>query len=72
MWTQIIVWVISSVVSYLLQPKPKAPQPGTVDIPTVEEGRKIGVLFGSRWLKGAHVFWWGDVATTPIKSKGGK
>lgn len=72
MWAQFVVWVITSVISYLLQPKPQAPAPGKVDIPTVEEGRKIGVLFGSRWIKGPHIFWWGDIATTPIKSRGGK
>lgn len=72
MWIQFIVWAITSVISYLLQPKPPKPQPGKVEIPTVEEGRKIGILFGGRWIKSPHIFWWGDVRTTPIKSKGGK
>ncbi|MCD6706852.1 MAG: hypothetical protein LT080_10435 [Thiobacillus sp.] len=68
MWVQIILFVITSFVSYLLRPKPPAgPQPGKVDIPTVEEGRKLGVLFGTRWLKAPHVYWWGDVKTTAIK-----
>lgn len=69
MFEQIIFFVISSFVSYLLTPKPKqhTPQPGKIDIPTVEEGRKLGVLFGTRWLKAPHVYWWGDVKTTPIK-----
>lgn len=71
MW-QIFWWVITSIVSYALQPKPPSAQPGKVEIPTVEEGRKIGILFGSRWIKGPHIFWWGDPRTTPIKSKGGK
>ena len=71
MW-QIFWFVVSAYVSYLLQPKPPTPQPGKIDIPTVEEGRKIGALFGSRWIKGPHMFWWGDIATTPIKAKGGK
>ena len=67
MWVQIIVFVISTVISYLLRPKPPQAKPGKIEIPTVEEGRKIGLLFGGRWIKGPHVFWWGDVATTPIK-----
>lgn len=71
MW-QIFWWVVTTIISYALQPKPPTPQPGKVEIPTVEEGRKIGILFGSRWIKGPHAFWWGDVRTTPIKSKGGK
>lgn len=72
MWVQLILFVVSTIVSYLLQPKPAKPPPGRVDVPTVEEGRKIGVLFGSRWIKGPHVFWWGDIRTTPVKAKGGK
>lgn len=71
MW-QIFLWVVTTIISYALQPKSPKPQPGKVEIPTVEEGRKIGILFGSRWIKGPHIFWWGDVRTTPIKSKGGK
>lgn len=66
MW-QIFWWVITTIISYALQPKPPKPQPGKVDFPTVEEGRKIGVLFGSGWIESPHVFWWGDVRTTPIK-----
>lgn len=66
MW-QIFWWIVTTIISYALQPKPPTPQPGKVEIPTVEEGRKIGILFGSRWLKGPHIFAWGDVRTTPIK-----
>lgn len=68
MWVQIVLFIVSAVISYALRPKPKVPIPGVVDVPTVEEGRKIGILFGSRWIKGPHVFWWGDVRTTPIYS----
>lgn len=72
MWVQLLLLVVSSVINYLLQPKPPQAKPGRIEIPTVQEGRKLGVLFGSRWIKGPHVYWWGDVRTTPIKSKGGK
>lgn len=66
MW-QIFLWIVTTIISYALQPKPPKPQPGRVDFPTVEEGRKIGVLFGSGWIDGPHIFWWGDVRTTAIK-----
>ena len=72
MWTQIIVWAITTLISYALTPKPPTPQPGKVEMPTVEEGRKLGILFGSRWIKAPHIYWWGDVRTTAIKSEGGK
>ena len=72
MWLNFLLWALVSVISYLMQPKPPKPEPGKVEIPTAEEGRKIGVLFGGRWIKGPHIFWWGDVRTKPIKTKGGK
>ena len=72
MFWQIIAWVVVQYISYLLQPKQKAPDPGKIDIPTVDEGRKVGVLFGGRWIKSPHIFWWGDTATTPIRAEGGK
>ena len=71
MW-QIFWWAITTLISYYLQPKPPTPQPGQLDIPTVEEGRKIGILFGYRWIKSPHIWWWGDTRTTPIMSSGGK
>lgn len=72
MFVQLIIWAVTSYISYLLQPKPKPPQPGKVEMPTVEEGRKIGILFGSRWVKGPHIFWWGDTKTTSIRAESGK
>lgn len=72
MWFQIIAWVVTSVISYLLTPKPKAPAPGNLEAPTTEEGTPIMVLLGSGWIEGPVVAWFGDTRTTAIKSKGGK
>lgn len=72
MFWQIVFWIVSTVISYLLQPKPKAPTPGKFDVPTTEEGAPIGVLYGSAWITASVIAWWGDTRTTPIKSKGGK
>ena len=71
MW-QFIFFIVSTILTYVLREKPKNAVPGRIDLPSVEEGRKIGVLFGSRWIKSPHLFWWGDVRTTPVKAKGGK
>lgn len=72
MFVQLLAWIVVSYIQYLLQPKPEPPEPGKVEIPTVEEGRKVGILFGTRWIKSSHIFWWGDVKTTPIRAEGGK
>lgn len=75
MWVQVILWVVSAVLSYLLAPKPQNAKPaglGDVNAPTAEEGREIPVLFGTRDFSGPNVVWYGDLRTTPIKSSGGK
>ncbi|GBL46209.1 hypothetical protein SFMTTN_2022 [Sulfuriferula multivorans] len=72
MWVQIILFVVSLVVSYLLQPKPQNAKPGKVEVPNIEEGRPITVLYGSRWIASPTVAWWGDILTTPVHAEGGK
>lgn len=37
-----------------------------IDVPTAVEGRPVGVLFGTKKIKGPNVVWYGDVSTTAI------
>lgn len=72
MWWQLILWVATTVVSYLLRPKAETQKPpgiGTVEAPTADVGREIPVLFGTRDIKGPNVVWFGDVTTKPKKIK---
>jgi hypothetical protein len=74
MWTQILVWVITTVIGALLAPrppKPQSPTPGNLDVPVAEAGKPIPVLFGTRVIRQANVVWYGDVKTTPIKQSSG-
>lgn len=67
--------VVSSFVVSALTPKPAPPKPAALDdfsAPTAEEGRAIPVVFGTVWITGANVTWYGDLRTTPIKKSGGK
>jgi hypothetical protein len=71
----VIVLIASTVISYALQPKPPNARPAALadfDVPTAEEGRPIPVIFGTVWVKGPNVLWYGDLNTIPIKSKSGK
>lgn len=71
---QIAVMIVSAVISYALAPKPPKPKPASLqdfDAPTAEDGRPIPVVFGTVWLKGPNVLWFGDLQSEPIK-KGGK
>lgn len=75
MWWNIAMLVISSAISYALRPKPVAPKPASLsdfDAPTVDANRPIPIVFGTVWLRGPNVVWYGDLRTTPIKTKSGK
>lgn len=71
-WWFIVVFIAAFAIAYATMPKPQAPELGTVDGPTAEEGRSIPVLFGTRWIKQANIVWYGDISTTAVKKKGGK
>lgn len=50
--------------AYLLAPKPDEPKPATIDdfdAPTAEEDRSIPVVFGTVWITGPNVVWYGDL-----------
>lgn len=76
MWESVVWWVVSSLISYALQPKPKspeAPKPAGIDefsVPTASESSPIPVVFGTRWVTQPNVVWYGDFGQVPIKSKG--
>jgi len=75
MWTYFAILVASVVLAFALAPKPPKPRPPEledVEAPTAEEGKAIPVVFGTVWINGANVIWYGDLRTTPIKKSGGK
>lgn len=70
-----VVLVVSAFISAALAPKPQQPKPAALqdfDVPVAEEGRPIPVVFGTVTLTGPNVLWYGDLRSTPIRSKGGK
>lgn len=74
-WVQIAIMVVSALLSYALAPKPVQPPKPSLqdfDFPTAEEGRAIPVVFGTVWISGPNVLWYGDLDTEAIKVKGGK
>lgn len=75
MWLQVILWVVTAIISYALTPKPKGPKAAGLSdfqVPTAEIGREIPVLFGTRDITGPNVVWYGDLKTKAVKAKGGK
>lgn len=60
---QLLIAVVVSVVSYLIQPKPKTPKPDSnrdFDNPTASAGRPCTVVFGTVRVKGLNILWYGD------------
>lgn len=69
------IFIVSMILSIALAPKPPKPAPASIqdfDVPTAEEGRPIPVVFGTVLITGANVIWYGDLRTSPIKTKSGK
>lgn len=74
-WVQVVLLVLSAILSYVLAPKPPKPKPLAIedfDIPQAEQGRPIPVVFGTVTITGPNVLWYGDLASKPIKKKSGK
>lgn len=71
----LVVLVVSALVSAALAPKPPKPKPAALedfDIPVVEQGRAVPVVFGTILLTGPNVLWYGDLRNNAITEKGGK
>ena len=66
----IIVAIAMSLVSVALAPKPKSTgqqSPQAIDVPTVDAGRSIPVVFGTVRGKSPNLLWMGGQRTTEIK-----
>jgi len=77
MWGLLIKFIITSVLSYVLAPKPQKQNatPAALkdfDIPTADDGRPIPVIFGTAVIRGPNVVWYGDLYADPIVKEGGK
>lgn len=67
---QLIWFIVMTLVSVALAPKPRAPRPAALEdfsLPVAEEGRPIPVAFGEVEITGANVLWYGDLSTRKIK-----
>lgn len=72
-WNYVVIWVITTLISYIFAPKPQTEPPASVEdveIPSVDEGQDIPVVFGCVEIS-PFVAWYGDFSSAPIR-KGGK
>jgi len=75
MWIQLVIMIVAALISYATRPKIKPPPAATlndVQIPTIDQGTAVPVVFGEVWVDNWMVLWYGDLSNQPIKQKGGK
>ena len=70
---QLAVFVITTLISRALAPKPKPPEPGKAEIPDIKEGKAPVEIFGAVWRKESFLAGWKQLdPPEPIKLKQGK
>jgi hypothetical protein len=70
---QLIILIISAIIQAAMTPKPKAPEPQKANIPVVEEGKGIEIIFGTVWIDDPTVLAFKEILPhKKIKAKGGK
>lgn len=72
---QVVIVIVAAIVAIAMAPKPPIPKPAALedfDVPTAEEGRPVAKVFGEVWVTSPNNLWYGDLASEPIKKKGGK
>lgn len=68
-WVQIVIMVVSALVMMALAPKPKKPEAGTPEVPTVEDGQGIRMVFGEVWVSDLTVIGHKPMGTKNIRGK---
>ena len=70
--TQLIIALVSAVISYALRPKVEPPKPAEADMPTTEDGRAVPEAHGTVWIEDEFMLAYKVVGRVPIKEKAGK
>lgn len=71
-WGQLAWFVVTTLVSIALAPKPPRPRPAALDdldLPVSEEGKPVPVIFGTVRQTGPNVIWYGDLSKKAIRKK---
>lgn len=69
---QLIIAVVSALISYALRPKVEPPKPAEADMPTTEDGRAVPEAHGTVWIEDEFMLAYKVVGRVPIKEKAGK
>ena len=75
MWVRLILGVLLNLAASLFVKPPAGPTASGLNdfsIPRADEGARVFDFAGTVWRKDPHVAWFGDFASSPIRSKSGK
>lgn len=71
-WIQLILFVVSVLISYALRPKVEPPKPSEGQQPTVEDGAALVRIYGRVWTEDGGWTAWKNGDPEPIRKKQGK
>ena len=69
---QLIIAVVSAIISYAMRPKPQGVNPSEQEAPTVEDGQVTLEVHGDVWIEDEFILAHNVVDRVPIKSGGKK
>ena len=69
---QLVIMIVSALISYALAPKPKDAEVAKANVPVAEEGKGIERVYGTVWFEDPFMLGFKQLGTIPIKAKGGK
>lgn len=69
---QLIILVVSAIISYALRPKVEPPKPAETNPPSVEDGQMVVDVLGTCWVPDTFLLAWKPMGVVPIKASGGK
>lgn len=68
----LLIQLVTMAISYALTPKPETKPPAALEdfkVPSAEEGKELGVVFGTVWIESPNVVWYGNLKAVPIKAR---
>ena len=69
----VVMLVLALAMALLFRPKaPPTREPNALEVPTIEEGKTIPVVFGTKPINSPFISWYGNVRIIKVKVGGGK
>lgn len=71
-WVQLVLFLVSMLISWALRPKPEPPKPVEGRAPVVEDGAALERIYGTVWTDDGKWTAWANGDREPIRKKQGK